>query len=119
MVAPSPVLSSHHTSGSHRVNTRQPRPPRCAKCGTITHSRARQVESIAHCPTCQQDVCWLEGVALREHARCRACEVLAGPSHATPYLIDGLCPACARWAEKGLPDPSDDPEDDEILAASY
>lgn len=116
MVASSSALSPHHTAGTRRASNRQARLPRCARCGTPTHSRARQVESIAHCPTCGHDVCWLEGVALHEHPRCRACEVLAGPHHATTSLIDGLCPACARWAAKGLPDPVDDAEDDEALA---
>lgn len=77
----------------------------------MTRSRARQVESIAHCPSCEHDVCWLDGEALHDHPRCAACEVLVGPRHATKYLINGLCPSCAHWAAKGLPEPDDDLEE--------
>lgn len=116
MVTSTTVLPPHHTAGARR-NSRQPRPPRCATCGSATHSRARQVESIARCPKCRVDVCWLDGVALHEHPRCAACEVLAGPHHATPHLINGLCPPCARWAAKGLPEPADDLDGSGDLAA--
>ncbi len=86
-----------------RSLTSTSRPPTCASCGTATISRARQVESIAHCTHCDEDVCWLDGIFLVHHRRCAACQVLVGAAHATAYLIDGLCPACSRWLAKGLP----------------
>lgn len=93
-----------------RTLTPSRRAPRCARCGNPTASRARQVESIAHCSTCGEDVCWLDGIPLVSHERCPACQVLVGSHHATPFLRDGLCPSCARWRAKGLPLPEEELE---------
>ncbi len=92
------------------------RPPVCARCGTPTRSRARQVESIAHCTHCGEDVCWIDGIPLDEHLRCSACQVLVGSHHATLYLRDGLCPSCARWRDRGLPLPEAEQDEDHLLA---
>ena len=95
-------------AASLRALTATARPPACAVCGNPTVSRARQVESIAHCAHCGEDVCWLDGIHLSTHQRCPACQVLVGPRHATTHLQDGLCPSCARWRAKGLPVVEDD-----------
>lgn len=91
------------------------RPPICASCGTPTRSRARQVESIAHCARCGEDVCWIDGIPLSQHQRCAACQVLVGTRHATLYLRDGLCPSCARWLERGLPLPEAEEDEGELV----
>lgn len=90
------------------------RPPSCATCGTPTTSRARQVESIAHCPNCGEDVCWLDGIPLSQHRRCVACQVLVGVRHATKHLRDSLCPSCSRWRAKGLPLPDEELVEDDL-----
>jgi hypothetical protein len=100
------MVASLRTPGTARIA-----PPRCACCGSPTRSRAQQVESIAHCPRCEHDVCWLDGETLHEHRRCAACEVLVGPSHATKYLINGLCSSCARAAAKGIADRDEELEE--------
>ncbi len=96
---------------SVRNLTSTARPPKCAICGAPTISRARQVESIAHCVRCGEDVCWLDGVPLGRHSRCPTCQVLVGPMHATTHLYGGLCPSCARWRAKGVPLAEEDLED--------
>lgn len=85
-----------------RTLTSAGRPPACAVCGQPTLSRARQVESIARCAHCDQDVCWIDGIPLSQHRRCAACQVLVGPRHATTTLHDGVCESCESWLAKGL-----------------
>jgi predicted RNA-binding Zn-ribbon protein involved in translation (DUF1610 family) len=101
-----------------RTLTASVRPPTCATCGHPTTSRARQVESIAHCPNCGEDVCWLDGQRLLSHDRCAACQVLVGPHHASTHLRDGLCPSCYRRRAKGRPVERDEPEPDWLTGSS-
>lgn len=86
---------------SVRTLTTTLRPPACATCGGPTSSRAPQVESIAHCPRCGEDVCWLDGERLLSHSRCASCQVLVGPNHASTRLRDGLCLSCYRQRARG------------------
>lgn len=47
-------------------------------------------------PLDRSGTCQVDGIALGEHERCRACEILAGPAHVTLRLrANGLCAACA------------------------
>lgn len=96
-----------------QTHSRTDGPPLCAVCGTRARRRAQLVDSIAHCPKCHVDLCWIDGQPIATHVRCKACGILIGPRHVTTHMRDGLCPPCLDWRSKGLPTPTDD--DEELL----
>jgi hypothetical protein len=70
-------------------------PATCAQCGERPIIQSYST-TVAFCPRCGTNVCWMDGVRLDRHPMCRACRIPVGRRHFTKSLdAMGMCPACA------------------------